>query len=748
MTTFTPRPRQREILAYSRGTMGISAVPGSGKTHTLSALAAQLIQQGLLAEGQEILIVTLTNSAVDNFSARINAFLAGQSSRSLIPPYRVRTLHGLAHDIVRERPDLAGLDSGFAIIDEREADLIRNQAALAWLHKHAEDLDDYLNDGLDDNRREWVRREQLPALVQSIALAFIRTAKDMELAPGDLKAQLERLPLPLSLPLVEMGAAVYENYQRALAYRGAVDFDDLIRLALQALRADPDFLARLQLRWPYLLEDEAQDSSRLQEEILRMLAAAGGNWVRVGDPNQAIFESFTTASPEFLRNFMRTCDYPRELPNSGRSTQSIIDLANHLIDWTQTEHPNPEARQALDEPFIEPTPADDPQPNPPDRPDQIYLVTTRFSPQAELLAVADSLARWLPDHPNDTVAALAPRNLRGFELRDELARRNIPVHDGLLRSSSTTRFAAGAIGNVLRYLGDPKSARKLATVYQVWRRAEREDAAAWAEVEQIAGLLKQMPRVEDFLWPRAGLDWLGSLDLTEAPQTQESLHAFREQLRLWQGTVLLPVDQIILTLAQDLFSEPAELAIAHKLASVLRQAERTHQDWRLPELAAELAVIAKNERRFLGFSAEDTGFDPDQHRGEVVIATVHKAKGLEWDRVYLLSVNNYDYPSGEAGDRYIPEKWFVRAGLNLEAEALAQLEAPFSNSPYDWYEQGVATYQARQEYIRERLRLLYVGITRARRELVITFNTGREGAQLHAATALTALMERWEAQRP
>ena len=80
-------------------------------------------------------------------------------------------------------------------------------------------------------------------------------------------------------------------------------------------------------------------------------------------------------------------------------------------------------------------------------------------------------------------------------------------------------------------------------------------------------------------------------------------------------------------------------------------------------------VVAKNERRFLGFSADDSGFDPSRHKGKVVVATMHKAKGLEWDRVYLMSVNNYDFPSGMANDQYISEKFFIRGGLNLEAEA-------------------------------------------------------------------------------
>jgi DNA helicase II / ATP-dependent DNA helicase PcrA len=137
-------------------------------------------------------------------------------------------------------------------------------------------------------------------------------------------------------------------------------------------------------------------------------------------------------------------------------------------------------------------------------------------------------------------------------------------------------------------------------------------------------------------------------------------------------------------------------------------------------------------------------FDPDKHRGKVTVSTMHRAKGLEWDRVYLLSVNNYDFPSGEPQDTYIGEKWFVRDSLNLETEALAQLKAASDAATFE-YDEGVATREARLDYVSERLRLLYVGITRARRELVITWNTGRDGKRLQA-TPLIALQVFWEKQ--
>lgn len=733
MTEFIPRPKQEEVLAYNGGTMGVAAVPGSGKTWTLSVLAANLIDAGYLEPDQEILIVTLVNSAVDNFSRRVGDFI---EMRGLLPRvgYRVRTLHGLAHDIVRERPGLAGLADDFQIIDERVATSIRNEVVQAWLKANPFALDSFFQPDYegDENKLNWLRRERLPDLVSEVALAFIRYAKDYQLTPGHLAARLERMPN--FLHLARMGSEIYDSYQRALAYRGAVDFDDLIRLALQTIQLDPQYLARLQQRWPYILEDEAQDSSLLQENILRTLTGPGGNWVRVGDPNQAIFETFTTANPDHLREFIASeADYARELPNSGRSSASIIALANHLIDWTMGEHPREEVRNALNLPKIFPTLPGDSQPNPQDHPEQVFLIENGYAPEEELSVVADSVVQWLEVNPDRTVAVLVPRNTRGFQLVDRLRERGIEPVDSLLRSSSTTRLAAGAIANIMQYLADPKSAKKLARVYLVWRREDREIEELSDRLRVISGWIEKIDRVEDFIWPFPGMDWLDTLASNGvAEEVLEHLAEFREVVRRWQSAVLLPVDQMILTFAQDLFDNSTELAIAHKLAVILGRAIRENNDWRLPEFTEELAVIAKNERRFLGFSDEDSGFDPDRYQGKVVVATMHKAKGLEWDRVYLMSVNNYDFPSGQPYDDYISEKWFIRENLNLQAEALAQLDSLVFPEFDEGYKEGKASEGARLEYVRERLRLLYVGITRAKQELIITWNTGRRGEALQA----------------
>jgi len=796
---FIPRPSQENILRYTGGRLGIAAVPGAGKTHILSALAAQIIQSGALGDDQEVLIVTLVNSAVDNFEARIKRFF--DNPLQALYKYRVRTLHGLAHDIVREKPASVGLEERFSIIDEREAGFIRRESVNAWLASHS--LDEYLDPAMDQSKTDWVKRQQLPDLLDSLALAFIRSSKDRLLTPESLRTKLDASPTPL--PLAELGYSIYADYQRALAYRGAVDFDDLIRLALTLLENDEEFLERLRYRYPFILEDEAQDSSLTQERILSLLSGSRAEqtlsvgelgdeahgsdtvpstsllrehsslrsgWVRVGDPNQAIFETFTTASPELLRAFIQN-NPSVDMPESGRSQPSILALANHLIDWVMTSHPDPIARTALSVPQIVPVPEGDPQQNPPNDPEGIKFISKRYTPYEEVEEVVKSVKGYVdsiwdfPDDDKPTIAVLVPRNARGVEVVNALRQRGIePIE--LISSTSETRAAAGSLNLLLSYLADAGSARKLSKAYEVWRRDWRESLSFRAPngvkqslkgeentpVEEIASsrsallamtaaLLRKIVNVENFIVPQNANDWLATVGESEAAQVIEELSTFRVYVQRWLNAVTLPIDQLVLTLAQDVFSGASDLALAHKLALVLRQVADDHPDWRLPELTSELAVIAKNERRFIGFSSDDSGFDPERHRGRVVVTTMHKAKGLEWDRVYLMSVNNYDFPSNMPNDRFISERWFVRGGLNLEAEALAQLTALESTGEYDWYDEGAATLRSRLDYVKERLRLFYVGITRAKRELIVTWNSGRQG-DATPSLPLSELMGWWE----
>jgi len=731
---FVPRPAQLEILAYKDGTMGVSAVPGSGKTWTLSFLAAELIKNKRLDQGQEILIVTLVNSAVNNFSQRISTFL---DHYGLIPSlgYRVRTLHGLAHDIVKERPELAGLDTGFQIIDDREAIRIRDEAVYTWLRKHPTALDKYLLPDLNQSKIQDLKQKQIPALINQISLQFIKSAKNLLLSPLQIRQQLT--DQVQNYPLALIGLEIYEIYQRNLEFSGAVDFDDLINKAYQVLSFDDSLLSRLQFKWPYILEDEAQDSSLMQQQILGLLSTRGEecNWVRVGDPNQAIYESFTTADPALFNSFVSSADYSHILPNSGRNSESIINLANYLVDWTNQVHPEVLVRDALFPNKIILTPPGDSQPNPEDKPDLVHLHSQSLESDEEISLVARSVSKWLSDNPAKTAAILAPRNERGKKIASILRSQfNIEPLE-MLNTTIETRKTTGALVRVLSYLLDPASSKKLAAVYEVCNRKKMTDPEAWVHVQENARLLRNLKKTELFISPIASSDRLAKQ--TDFGEKEIALFEdFRQLITKWHQAALLPIDQLILTIADDIFHDPAELSLSHKIAVFQRQLVNQHPDWELPALLDELKSLARNERRFFG-PGEQSDFNPDEYKGKVVITTAHKAKGLEWDRVYLMSVNNYNFPSGDPGDNYIAEKWFVRNQLNLPSEALSQLRTINSQGSIPYIE-GKATKHSRLEYVRERLRLLYVSITRAKQELVITWNTGYS-SKYSSATPLSAL---------
>ncbi len=731
---FKPRPKQQEVLNYKQGYMGVAAVPGSGKTATLSYLAAKLLTETDLEDGQEILIVTLVNSAVSNFAWRINEYVQADG---LLPGfgYRVRTLHGLANDIVRQRPTTANLDENFIIADERESNEILTDAVEAWIRKHPQAPDDYLAAEYWDKAH--YRQHYWSQIVTETTKVLIRQAKDELLSPHDLYDCLENYGSELGL--ARMCADIYADYERALAYRGAVDFQDLIRLALKILQDDESYLVRLRHKWVYILEDEAQDSSRTQEKILRLLAGEGGNWVRVGDPNQAIFETFTTADPKYLRDFIQAeAVIGRELPNSGRSTRSIQKLANYLIEWS-LRHPHQAIRKRipLSLPYIKPTPKGDPQPNPKDNKWNVVLYPEGFNHRQEAWTVVESCKRWLAEHPSETAAILVPRNKRGAEIVKLLRKEGVPYVENL-SSTSSTRAVVGSLTRMLEYLADPKDAKRLEKLYQVWMRDYRDDPS----VREVAKMLGRIRHVEDYVVPRLS-DWLEEhLDAADDDALYDHLQDFRSRVGAWLRAVELPIDQLILTVAGDIFTKVRDIATAHMIALHLSRLGETDPQMRLPEFAAELYDIANNKRKFAGLGDDESQFDPDAHQGKVTVTTIHKAKGLEWDRVYLISANNYDFPSADPHDNFIGEKWFIRDSLNLSAEALAQLHALRSGEAYD---EGEATLDARIDYAAERLRLLYVGITRARKELTITWNTGRGEAT--EATALIALRTFWEEEK-
>lgn len=715
------RPSQQEIMTYRSGLMGISAVPGSGKTWTLSQLAVKLILSTELEPDQEILVVTFSNSAADNFSNRIGEKLR---ANGLIEGfgYRVRTLHGLANDIIHERPELVGLSNEFGIIDESESNEIMKDLVNQAMENHFDFLTSLISEDINEKKRESIIKSDFPDFLLNLARNWIKTVKDKQVTINQLE---EWIAEPDTNPLMSICLVIYRGYQAALNYRGSIDFDDLIRYALECLRLDPDLHKQLHYRWPYILEDESQDSSKLQQEILTTLVGDNGNWVRVGDPNQAIYESFTTADPNLLKMFVSREDVRSvDLPVSGRSAQNIIDLANALIDWVQTAHPNFGIRDALSPPFIQPTPPGDPQLNPAEIPGNINIVNRTMTSDQELVFLGKEVKRWLKDHPNSSVAILTFLNKRASEIVNYLKAEKIEVSDVLLKVPEPTRLSAGAIVLILKSLFDPLNPGHLARCFEVFYRQYQENPDLYRVLKSTSSFIRELENTEDYLYP-AQKDWLQDMEDEELNlDSVEMLKAFRQALKRWHAALILPLDQLVLVVSQDLNLENAELAIVHKLSGFIKSLLENNPLWSELDVMNELIGISKNNRGFATFSQKEDGFDPDDFRGKVIVATAHKSKGLEWDKVFLSSANNYDYPAGAEGEGYVSEKWFIADRRNLEAEILYDLESMRVQHAGGIMLRSFDKQNSRDDVARERLRLFYVGITRAKQSLTISWNTG------------------------
>ncbi|MCA9966896.1 MAG: ATP-dependent helicase [Anaerolineales bacterium] len=707
------RPAQADILTYENGRMAVSAVPGSGKTFTLSLLAAQLIGNGRLdpTAGQQILIVTFLNASVDTFKARIRRRLEEMG----LPPagYDVRTLHSLALEIVRIASSSLGDDDGPSVLSDTQSSNFLGTAVDSWVESHSDQWNQFLPDNSPQMRARW------RTITESTAANFIRTAKNERYTPDQILARLE--VSDSDAPLLAMMAGIYSRYQAILIRQAALDFDDLIWQATDLLFYRPDLAAELRRRWPYVLEDEAQDSVPLQERLLEQLTGPGGNWVRVGDPNQAITSTFTAAHPQFFNAFLDLPDVvSRPLPNSGRSAPLIIGAANTVLNWVIDNHPVAEVRHhTFRRQNILPTPPGDSQPNPPDSEASIQIKVFRHREDEEIPAVAKQATQYARQHPHHTIAILVPTNQVGHLLVDYLDEEDAN-YDNLLRGGSREREIAAAIHAVLAILADPLDTKALSTAHASLHALGHPAATAPENgAERLQMLLRSVHQPEALLFPWEAEDVVAALPAGVASEEElRHIDRFLHFLRPIFTLRPLPIDDLALALGDELFawgdSHEADLALAYQIATILRGWRETQPELRLPDLVAHLADVVAGRRRLPLTRPTDLGYEPQP--GRITLTTQHSAKGLEWDVVFLLGIDGFWIPS-TLESPFLGVHDFL--GGDPTAEVVAQLRFVMEGNA-GLFNGRSATESAHIDVISERLRLLYVSLTRARRVLHIS----------------------------
>ncbi len=698
------RKGQRELVEqYRGGFCAVPAIPGGGKTHCLAVWAAEMIAQGLHRPGR-ILIVTYMNSAVGNFRQRISTELKKRgidTSRD----FCVSTIHGLCLQIIKEKPGLAGMDEESAVADGVTRAWLINSAVEEWRKKNEAAFRYYIDQSLleggspDRLYRDWQDR------LCGVMSAAIGDFKCGGIGPEEAKARCSGLK---GASLLKHAAEIYGIYDGRLKASGLVDFDDMLRKAKTLLLEDAALLEKYRRGYSFVCEDEAQDSNLLQSEILSLIA--NGDFLRVGDSNQAICGTFTNSDSTLFRDFCRlpeTTVY--NITQSGRSTREIIGLANFFVKYTAERHPAPECRESLLEQYIEPVAPEDERPNPVTG--EYGLNTAVFNSWEEEAAGIVSYARHMrKKHPDKSIAVLLPTARKISDVAGLLEAAGIPFEE-LDNSSGAKTKVLRQLGRLLDFLARPDSGRKLADLL----------LECYLDTDGLsAGLRKDFSDflagcdTGELLYPASG-DASG-LAFPQKLSGQSFLLDFEGKLErireLLQFTYSRP-EELILQLSDRLDFGREERAVARKVAGDVRYLSARNSSWSLSGLAAELLGAKSAYAYFTGVVWDMKGYEPAP--GVITLSTYHKAKGLEWDIVFLASLSFSDFPVG-LGDKFTGDCWFLKPDYK---NPQALIKAEFKRLASGEEESG-SFRRAKLENISERARLLYVGITRAKRYLFLS----------------------------
>lgn len=315
--------KQKEAVTAGLGPVLVLAGPGSGKTKTLTRRIAYIIEQKMF-HPERILALTFTNKAAKEMRARVDKLLSSKklkvkseklaaesfnfqlstfnSSASLT----MGTFHSVCARILRWEISALGYSPDFVIFD-------------------TDDQQKVLREICDDLRLD----KKFPP---SLFSAYISRAKNLLQMPSELDLGLE-------LPFAEKLAEVYTRYQDSLLGQNGVDFDDLLMLMVKILQNFPRVLAKYQKQFAYVLVDEYQDTNLAQYTLLKLLSEHHNLFV-VGDDAQSIY-GFRGSDITNILNFEK--DFPEsliiKLEQNYRSTAHILSAAQKVIEM------NPEQKQ-------------------------------------------------------------------------------------------------------------------------------------------------------------------------------------------------------------------------------------------------------------------------------------------------------------------------------------------------------------------------------------------------------------------
>lgn len=610
---------QKEVVRTRSGPLLVLAGAGTGKTRVVTHRIAELIRHGI--KPSRILAVTFTNKAAEEMQERAAATLG----KNLKERPEISTFHSLCVRILRRQIHHLGYPAKFAIYDRGD----QEGAARAALREIK------VGDGV-------LRPGDLLYIISRWKSAAIGPDEAVSVAQTDKE---------------HLAASAYRRYQVALKAAGAVDFDDLLLCTEELFRRFPKVLAEEAARFDHVLVDEYQDTNGSQYRIVKALAGKHRNLCVVGDDDQSIYGWRGAEVAHILRfaNDWRGAKVVR-LETNYRSTHQIIEWANRLIAFNKLRH-----GKVLQATCNGPVPR---------------ILQCQDS-EGESAAVVNEILGRIRSHdaqPRD-IAILFRTNEqpRAFEL--ELRRAKVPyvLVGGM---SFLDRKEVRDILAYLKLLVNPKDELSLLRVLNTPARGIPPKASNRLMEEAIE---RKLP-----LWEVLS-QWRTVSGVS--PMAGLSIDKFRAMIELFadratKDHLVEVVNELIRTIGyQD------------ELARLYPNSEDQQARWMSVEeiVNAVATYVSKNKKATLADFVQDMsvlGRDEDDdketklERNAVALMTLHAAKGLEFNEVYLVGME----------EGFLPHK--------------RSIEGP-------------------GDAIDEERRLCYVGMTRARRVLTLTLALSR-----------------------
>lgn len=574
-------PQQYAAVTADPGPALVIAGAGAGKTRTLTYRVAWLLEQGIPAH--RILLLTFTNKAAREMMQRVASLLGTE-----LPDLWGGTFHSIGNRFLRRHAECLGYRRDFSILDRKDAnDLLK--ACLSSMEVDTRDL-------------KFPKIDVLAAII-SLAVNLQSSVRDVIDSRFFAHAALADTINKLA-----------KSYARRKEAVNSMDFDDLLSMWFRLLEENPEICERYQRRFQFILVDEYQDTNRLQAAIIDRLAARHHNLMVVGDDSQSIY-AWRGATHrnilEFPQLYSQAKIYKVEI--NYRSTPEILLLANAAIanNFHQIEKILTPARPSGEIPAM------------------VHCESANI--QAEF--VAERLMQLHQDGiALNSMAVLYRSHFHALELQLELTRRNIPFSI----TSGIRFFEQAHIKDVTAYLKlvcnprDEVSFKRIALRFpgigakgagKLWNALLAEVADRTASSDLVAAVMAVAKNV-----PRKAADEWENFALTLEQLCQEDLRQAPAQMI--QAVIEAGYEDYLKDTYANAFSRLEDL---EQLAGFATQFEGCE------EFLAQLALLTNLELEH----AEGMESTTDQVR----LSTIHQAKGLEFDAVFLIMLSEGLFPS-------------------------------------------------------------------------------------------------------